>query len=70
VADASQPFEMENLVLETRGRLGQIDIVVFSAGTNTPDRALSRLLREDWPRSLDEMDERVEAKKGLMRSLK
>jgi len=26
------------------------------------------LLREDWPRSLDEMDERVEAKKGLMRS--
>jgi hypothetical protein len=23
------------------------------------DRALSRLLREDWPRSLDEMDERL-----------
>ena len=48
VADASEPFEMENLVLETRGRLGQIDIVVFAAGTNTPDRALSRLNVEIW----------------------
>lgn len=48
VADASEPFEMENLVLETRARLGQIDIVVFSAGTNTPDRALSRLNAEIW----------------------
>jgi serine 3-dehydrogenase (NADP+) len=48
VADASEPFEMENLVLETRGRLGQIDIVVFSAGTNTPDRALTRLNAEIW----------------------
>ena len=24
------------------------------------DRALSRLLKEDWPRSLDEMDDRLE----------
>ena len=47
-ADASVPFEMENLVLETRGRLGQIDIVVFAAGTNTPDRAMSRLNVEIW----------------------
>jgi len=28
------------------------------------DRALSRLLREDWPKSLDEMDERIQAKKS------
>jgi serine 3-dehydrogenase len=48
VADASVAFEMENLVLETRGRLGQIDIVVFAAGTNTPDRAMSRLNVEIW----------------------
>ncbi len=47
-ADASVPFEMENLVLETRGRLGQIDIVVFAAGTNTPDRAMNRLNVEIW----------------------
>jgi serine 3-dehydrogenase (NADP+) len=48
VADACDPFEMENLVLETRGRLGQIDILVFAAGTNTPDRAMSRLTAEIW----------------------
>jgi serine 3-dehydrogenase (NADP+) len=48
VADACEPFEMENLVLETRGRLGQIDILVFAAGTNTPDRAMSRLTVEIW----------------------
>jgi NADP-dependent 3-hydroxy acid dehydrogenase YdfG len=47
-ADATDAFEMENLVLETRGRLGQIDIVVFAAGTNTPDRAMSRLNVEIW----------------------
>jgi NADP-dependent 3-hydroxy acid dehydrogenase YdfG len=48
VADASAAFEMENLVRETRGRLGQIDILVFSAGTNTPDRAMSRLNVDIW----------------------
>src|SRR5277367_5908304 len=47
-ADASEAFEMENLVLETRGSLGQIDILVFAAGTNTPDRALNRLNVEIW----------------------
>ncbi len=48
VADASEAFEMENLVRETRGRLGQIDILVFAAGTNTPDRAMSRLNVDIW----------------------
>jgi NADP-dependent 3-hydroxy acid dehydrogenase YdfG len=48
VADASTPFEVENLVRETRGSLGQIDILVFAAGTNTPDRALNRLNVEIW----------------------
>jgi serine 3-dehydrogenase len=47
-ADASVASEMENLVLETRGRLGQIDILVFAAGTNTPDRAMNRLTVEIW----------------------
>lgn len=47
-ADASQAFEMENLVRETRGRLGQIDILVFAAGTNTPDRAMNRLNVDIW----------------------
>jgi len=34
-----------------------------TGGKLLADRALSRLLREDWPRSLDEMDERIQAKK-------
>jgi formamidopyrimidine-DNA glycosylase len=35
-----------------------------TGGKLLADRALSRLLREDWPRSLDEMDERIQAKKS------
>jgi formamidopyrimidine-DNA glycosylase len=38
-----------------------------TGGKLLADRALSRLLRGDWPRSLDEMDERVEAKKIAIR---
>jgi formamidopyrimidine-DNA glycosylase len=37
-----------------------------TGGKLLADRALSRLLREDWPRSLDEMEERVAAKKGML----
>lgn len=33
-----------------------------TGGKLLADRALSRLLREDWPRSLDEMDERMQSK--------
>ena len=35
-----------------------------TGGKLLADRALSRLLREDWPKSLDEMDERIQAKKS------
>jgi len=35
-----------------------------TGGKLLADRALSRLLREDWPRSLDEMDERIQSKKS------
>ncbi len=34
-----------------------------TGGKLLADRALSRLLREDWPKSLDEMDERIHAKR-------
>jgi len=37
-----------------------------TGGKLLADRALSRLLREDWPRSLDEMDQRVESKKKAL----
>jgi formamidopyrimidine-DNA glycosylase len=39
-----------------------------TGGKLLADRALSRLLREDWPKSLDEMDERLEAKKNTMQA--
>jgi formamidopyrimidine-DNA glycosylase len=35
-----------------------------TGGKLLADRALSRLLREDWPRSLDEMDARIQSKKS------
>jgi len=35
-----------------------------TGGKLLADRALSRLLREDWPRSLDEMDERIQANRN------
>jgi len=35
-----------------------------TGGKLLADRALSRLLREDWPRSLDEMEERVQANRS------
>ncbi len=40
-----------------------------TGGKLLADRALSRLLREDWPRSLDEMDERFESKKIALTGL-
>jgi NADP-dependent 3-hydroxy acid dehydrogenase YdfG len=48
VADASHSFEMETLARETEARLGPIDILVFVAGTNIPDRALNRLTVDLW----------------------
>jgi serine 3-dehydrogenase len=44
-ADASQ---MEHLAQHTRERLGEIDIMVFAAGTNIPDRSMKRLTTEIW----------------------
>lgn len=39
-----------------------------TGGKLLADRALSRLLREDWPRSLDEMEDRLESKKNAMQA--
>ncbi len=46
--DASKVAEIEQVVKVTRERLGKIDIVVAATGTNTPDRALTRLNPEIW----------------------
>jgi formamidopyrimidine-DNA glycosylase len=39
-----------------------------TGGKLLADRALSRLLREDWPKSLDEMEDRLESKKNTMQA--
>jgi serine 3-dehydrogenase (NADP+) len=48
VADASNAAEMEQLAQRTRAHFGGIDILVYAAGTNTPDRAMKRLNQELW----------------------
>ncbi len=47
-ADATKPHEMEALAQHARERAGNIDILVYSSGTNTPDRALTRLNTDIW----------------------
>jgi serine 3-dehydrogenase len=47
-ADAAKPADMEALARHTAERFGKIDILVYSSGTNTPDRALARLNAEIW----------------------
>jgi serine 3-dehydrogenase len=44
VADASKPEDMRHLAQT----IGKIDILVFVAGTNTPDRSMERLTPEIW----------------------
>ena len=47
-ADASKAADMEKLAQQTRQRLGEIDLMVYSSGTNTPDRTLQRLTPAIW----------------------
>ncbi len=47
-ADATSVPAMEKLVEHTRERLGEIDILVYASGTNTPERALTRLTPAVW----------------------
>jgi serine 3-dehydrogenase (NADP+) len=47
-ADASRPEDMQHLAQEMLELLGRIDILVFAAGTNTPDRSMERLNPEIW----------------------
>jgi serine 3-dehydrogenase len=47
-ADTSSAAEMEQLAQRTRQHFGSIDILVYAAGTNTPDRSLKRLNPDIW----------------------
>ncbi|MBV8834461.1 MAG: SDR family oxidoreductase [Acidobacteriaceae bacterium] len=47
-ADATRTADMNRLAQETTKKLGRIEILVFATGTNTPDRAMSRLNPDIW----------------------
>ncbi|MBV8073694.1 MAG: SDR family NAD(P)-dependent oxidoreductase, partial [Acidobacteriaceae bacterium] len=47
-ADASRLEDMERLGRDTVSKFGRLDILVYAAGTNTPERALARLNPEIW----------------------
>src|SRR5215472_5248532 len=47
-ADASDPATMEGLAAAALAKYGQIDTLVYATGTNTPDRALTRLTPQIW----------------------
>jgi NADP-dependent 3-hydroxy acid dehydrogenase YdfG len=51
-ADASQRGDVDRLMAITIEKLGRIDLLVFAAGTNLPDRSLERLTPENWDRLL------------------
>jgi NADP-dependent 3-hydroxy acid dehydrogenase YdfG len=44
---------MQELAQHTRARLGEIDVLVYTSGTNTLDRALTRLSVEVWDTLVD-----------------
>jgi serine 3-dehydrogenase (NADP+) len=47
-ADATDAAAMDRLAAATLERFGRIDILVYATGTNTPDRALTRLKPAIW----------------------
>ena len=47
-ADATKPAEMETLAQHACERFGKVDILVYTSGANTPDRALTRLTADIW----------------------
>ena len=47
-ADASNSSEMDRLAAFARDRFGTVDVMVYVTGTNTPDRALTRLNPDIW----------------------
>lgn len=47
-ADATKVDDMKSLAEFTRSKFGRVDVLVYVTGTNTPDRALTRLTPEIW----------------------
>ena len=47
-ADASEAAQMDALAAAARDQLGRVDILVYASGTNTPDRAMTRMNTALW----------------------
>lgn len=47
-ADSTKVAEMEALMAAAREKLGEIDVLVYATGDNTPDRYLQRLTPPVW----------------------
>src|SRR5215467_3862701 len=48
VADVSNPADAARVADAARARFGEIDILVYAAGTNSPDRSMQRITPEVW----------------------
>jgi serine 3-dehydrogenase len=46
--DAGNAKEMDDLAQHTKKEFGNVDILVYATGTNTPDRTMVRLTAEIW----------------------
>jgi serine 3-dehydrogenase len=53
VADIANPAAAERLAAAAREQFGKIDILVYAAGTNSPDRSLRRVTPDVWKTTLD-----------------
>jgi NADP-dependent 3-hydroxy acid dehydrogenase YdfG len=53
VADVSSAAAMEDLAQQTLSKFGGVDTMVYATGTNTPDRAMTRLTAEIWDMMLN-----------------
>ena len=47
-ADATDAAQMDALAAATLAKFGRLDMLVYATGTNTPDRALTRLTPAIW----------------------
>lgn len=52
-ADAGKADQMEALAKATVKRFGKVDLLVYATGTNTKDRALTRLTVDTWHELVD-----------------
>src|ERR1700760_4563799 len=53
VADVSSAAAMEELAQQTLSKFGGLDTLIYATGTNTPDRAMSRLTVDIWDMMLN-----------------